>query len=240
MRHAYGNQTVHVDITTRTKFGQVINPRLTYTIDWERFHPNCEIPLQLPPLVSKRFYAEATAALYASSSFSFAEPLCFRTFALSKHACVSRLQRLVIPHLNSYSFILWRYVGWNTVLLHSVVDRLESLRGVKLEYEYKTSYGFVPRATHKDCEDFWRYIRVFRQFELSPHHTEFKVDVYTEHKDSQVWKRIPLKPADASYENMMELQRILTDGLLNYAPRRLSRRLADKRRAGFQVNSMGD
>ncbi|KAF3009876.1 hypothetical protein E8E13_010733 [Curvularia kusanoi] len=151
-RHAYGNQTVHVDITNRRRFGQVINPRLTYTIGWGSFHPNRKIPLQLPPLVSK---------------------------------------------------------------------------------------SYVPCATAPQWKDFWRYIRLFRQFKLSPRHTEFKVDVYTEQKDSQVWKKNPLKPGDASYEDMMELQRVLTDGLLDHSPRRLSRRLADKRRTGFQVNSMG-
>ena len=190
-------------------------------------HPFCATPLQLPPLVSKRFYTEATAVFYATSTFSFAGPRCLRTFALSSHACVSRLQRLDIPWLTSQ---------WSDVLVSSLVGRLKSLRAVKLTHRYWQCYPDrpVPGARDAEWKSFWRMIRALRQFRLDARQSAFKIEVYNAFKTTLVPGAVVdenlLRPGEEYYEDVLRLQEDFMEGLVEYSPRRFSERVAGQER----------
>ena len=203
LHYAYGNQTVHFQPT----------------------HPFCATPLQLPPLVNKQFYLEATAAFYASSAFSFADPRSLRTFALSSHACVSRLQRLDIPWLTSQ---------WCEVPVSSLVGQFKSLRGVKLTHRYWQCYPDrpVPGAGDAEWKGFWRMIRALRQFRLDKRQSEFKIEVYNAYKPTRITGAVVdenwLRPGEPYYEDVLRLEKDFMEGLLEYTPRRFSERVAGK------------
>jgi hypothetical protein len=205
LHYAYGNQTVHFQPT----------------------HPFCATPLQLPPLVNRKFYAEATAAFYASSAFSFADPRSMRTFALSSHACVSRLERLEIPWLTSQ---------WCEVPVSSLVGQFKSLRAVKLTHRYWQCAPKrpVPGAGDAEWKGFWRMIRALRQFRLDKRQSEFKIEVYNAYKPTRVPGAVVdenlLRPGEKYYEDVLRLEKDFMEGLLEYTPRRFSERVAGKER----------
>jgi hypothetical protein len=177
--------------------------------------------------VNKQFYAEATAAFYSSSSFSFADARCLRTFALSSHACVSRLQRLEISQLG---------FDWCGALVSSLVGRLRSLRVVKLTHRYWQCYPNrpVPDARDASWKGFWRIIRALRQFRLDARQSEFKIEVYNAYKHTlvagAVVERNLLGPEEPYYEDVLRLQKDFMEGLLEYTPRRFSERVASKKK----------
>lgn len=93
------------------------------------FPDRLERLLDLPPLVCRQFNSDSTDALYASTAFVFHEPHAFRTFALSSHTHVEKLQYLTISRSDS---------RWENVLTASMVGRLKSLRGVRPDLTLKT------------------------------------------------------------------------------------------------------
>lgn len=167
----------------------------------------------------KQFYSETTVAFYSTSTFTFNGPHSFRAFALSPHSCVDKLQYLSILRFDH---------KWEDSLTSSLIGRLKGLCGVRLSHEYYRQIESrpVPRAASPEFKGFWRNIRAFQQHELEASHTVFEVVVYnmykatTRSKGYELW----LKPGESQYDNLLRLQKSLTDGLLQYTPRRLSRR----------------
>lgn len=224
-QYAFGNLKVHVSLLSFNKRAGDSHKDLIYTIWTEPQYPlhNASPKFKLPPAVCKQFYSEATAALYASNTFEFREPHSFRSFALSPHPCVSRVQHLSISCLSR---------DWKEALTSSIVGNLKSLRGVELVYSYWRCIERdpVPHATHPRWRGFWRIIRSFQQHQLEPHLTEFRVNVYNIYKSGNLRfgqvneEEIALKPGEPQYRNLLQLQQELKAGLLQHVPRRLSRR----------------
>ena len=169
--------------------------------------------IHLPPAVCKQFYSQATAAFYASSTFEFAEPHTFRAFALAPYACVSQVRHLRIPCLEH---------KWTNSLNSSLVGRFKSLRGVHFIHRSSIAHP-ISSATHPHWKSFWRIVRAFQQHKLEAPSTRFEIMVYT-YQNLHPGQWPILRSGDALYEDRMRLQKELTDGLLQYLPRRLSRR----------------
>lgn len=221
--HVYGHKTIHVALKSYNKPAEASAADLEYTIHCKSTYPHYETALSLPPRVSKQFYAEATASLYATSTFSFTAPHAFRAFALSTHACVPRVQHLTIPRLTHH---------WSDALVSSLVGRLTGLRGVHLTLPYTRNRAArpLPRAADATWRDYWRMIRAFQQHELEAHRTEFELVVFNVlRKEPYAWDMSScvtevLRLGEPQYEEMMRLREEFTEGLLEFVPRRLSRR----------------
>ncbi|KAH6625435.1 hypothetical protein C7974DRAFT_201525 [Boeremia exigua] len=215
---AYGTQIIHVALASLNKTAATSHPDLSYTARLSETLPYHETPLRLPPTVSKQFHAETTAAFYATSTFFFTEPHAFRAFALAPHACVPRVARLRIQRLTHH---------WDDALVCSLLGRLRGLRGVWLTQHVNGRW--VPRG--HAAKGLWRVVRAFAQFELEAAATRFELvlcDV-VEGPDPMgaMWtRRVHMRPGMLGYAEWVGLQRELTQGLLEYTPRRLSRRLA--------------
>jgi hypothetical protein len=174
--------------------------------------------------VCRQFYSETIAALYASTTFVFHEPQSFRTFALSSHTHVKKLQYLTIPRLGR---------KWENTITASTVGRLKNLRGVRLSYDYyrRTEAQRLPNPSSSELKGLWRVIRAFQQHELEAGHTLLELTVYNSylgthenvygHFGSQ---DLRLKPGEPQYDDKARLQKQLTEGLLQYTARRLSKR----------------
>ena len=215
-----------MSLKSLNKLAEASHKDLTYTIWRKKTYPHDGTIFKLPALVCKQFHHEATAALYASSAFEISDPHCFRAFALSPHACVAQLHRLVIPRLTHH---------WGEALTASLVGRLSGLRGVRLTHEYLRCIETrpIPRATDAEWKGFWRMVRAFQQHGLEPRQTRFEVVVYNIYKNRglQTGPRAAdtvLGPGESEYGDVLRLQEELTEGLLRYAPRRLSRRGAGR------------
>ncbi|KAJ4364912.1 hypothetical protein N0V95_000559, partial [Ascochyta clinopodiicola] len=226
-QHAYGNVRIRVDLPSVNKRAEDSHADLEYII-WEDVpYPLTKaLPrLQLPAVACKQFYSEATAALYASSTFEFDSPHDFRAFALSPHPCVSQLQKLSVPYLQH---------DWEQALTSSLIGRFKSLRGVQLSHTYYhcSATQPLPPADRSEWKPYWRMIRSFQQHELEPSMTEFSIVVLNVFKQNLLaGEQLPrdqlvLKPGDPQYQNLLRLQEDLKAGLLQYTPRRRSRRVA--------------
>ena len=224
-QYAFGNLKVHVSLLSFNKRAEDSHEDLIYTVWAELLYPpHAALPqLKLPSTVCKQLYSEATAALYASSTFEFHEPHSFRSFALSSHPCVSRIQHLSIPSLSHH---------WEEALTSSLVGNLKSLRGVELVYDYwrHIEREPIPHAMHPRWKGFWRVIRSFQQHKLESCFTEFVVTTYNMYKSkkqsfTQLDKEeVILRPGEPQYKDLLQLQKGLKIGLLQHVPRRLSRR----------------
>ncbi|KAJ4993227.1 hypothetical protein SVAN01_01202 [Stagonosporopsis vannaccii] len=217
----WGQQIIHVSLKSYNKPAEASAADLKYTIHRKSTYPHYATALVLPPRVSKRFYVEATAALYASSTFSFHAPHAFRAFALSGHPCVSRVQHLTIPRLTNH---------WTDALVSSLVGRLTGLRGVHLTHQHQRCSAArpLPHAMDATWRDYWRMIRAFQQHELEAHKTEFEMVVLNVSQrlpfDMGSWTMQLLGLGDPQYKNLLRLREEFTNGLLEFTPRRLSRR----------------
>lgn len=216
-RHAYGNQHIIVSLHSLNKPASDSHSNLIYMLASDLPHPFHDrfvrSRIHLPPAVCKQFYSEATAALYVSSTFEFTEPHTFRAFALGPHACVSQIQHLRVPYLEH---------KWKNSLTSSLVGRLKSLRGVHFTHRSSAAHH-ISCATHPHWKSFWRIIRAFQQHELEAPSTKFEVVVYT-YQNLHPGQWPILRSGDALYEDRVRLQKELTESLLQYIPRRLSRR----------------
>lgn len=76
-------------------------------------------------------------------------------------------------------------------------------------------------------------IRAFQQHELEAQKTEFELLVFDVFLKSPFelgsWTTAMLGPVGSQYENVSRLQKAFTEGLLEYKPRRLSKRSAPGR-----------
>lgn len=218
--YAYGDGTINVSLKVSNKNVKDSQKKLVYT------HPDQhrQSHFKLPPLVCRQFYSETTAAFYATTAVVFHEPHAFRVFALSQHPLVERLRCLSIPRFDS---------TWNIVLSASLIGRLKSLRGARLAYVYFRRFEAWPRASSPELRGLWRIIRAFQQHELEARHTSLEVTAYNVYKtmhDSSInhpgVEYYRLRPGQSGYDNVVLLQKELTEGLLRYNPRRLSKRAA--------------
>ncbi|UPX17515.1 uncharacterized protein EKO05_0007864 [Ascochyta rabiei] len=226
-QHVYGNARIRVSLPSHNKRAEASHVDLKYTMWEDVFYPLTEMlpRLQLPRTACKQFYSEATAALYASSTFEFDSPHTFRAFALSPHPCVSQIQKLSIPRLEH---------DWEKALTASLIGRLKSLRGVQLAHTYLHCRAThpLPHAGRDEWKRYWRMIRSFQQHKLEPHITAFRLMVLNVFKQNLLaGEQLPrdileLKPEEAQYQNALRLQADFKAALLHYTPRRLSRRAA--------------
>jgi len=104
---------------------------------------------------------------------------------------------------------------------------------VRLPYDYhrRTEAQRLPTASSSELKGLWRIIRAFQQHEFEAGHTLLELTVYNSyfgtyengygHFGSQDFR---LKPGEPQYDDKVRLQKQLTEGLLQYIPRRLSKR----------------
>lgn len=231
-QYIYGTLTIHVDLPSFNKPAKASHKNLTYTVHQKPFYPFNPTSVPMLPPICKQFYQEIAATFWQSAIFSFTAPQTFRAFALSPHACVSRVRHLEIPQLTQRH--------WDTALNAALVGQLTSLRGVTLAHEYWRCDGSrpIPAADDANWKPFWRMISAFQQHRLVKRETGFKIVVYDAYKNLTngvptgslgIWADRPLlKAGDDQWENLLRLETDLTSGLLEYSPRRLSRRVAGR------------
>ncbi|KAF2821986.1 hypothetical protein CC86DRAFT_385707 [Ophiobolus disseminans] len=207
--YAYGGNTIHVS----TKSAPSYQLRLEVCENVEGALCRCNVPEVTPkapmPLVCEQFWFEVHGIFFASNHFMAKRPGSLRELALYHERFAERVSAL---RINLREEIYYRMEEWAPVLTSSILGRFKNLRGVTLAFTVhpRNVYLFQPKDVMRDAE--WKglklpaVLRAFQQHRLDKKRTTVTFSI----KGAEV-------PADG-------LAKIIKDHLLDYHPRRLSKR----------------
>jgi hypothetical protein len=230
---AYGNNTIHVYNRNITFYGVRSGPLvLLYCVRGKNQRGACECieddaaVRAFLPLVSKQFWFEASGVFLSSNIFHFQEAQPFRALALEHAKFAGRATdiRITFPDLWDSTI---RH--WDSALTSSILGRFKGIHGIALEFHLGDRELHMLQRKDVMRDAVWKekkitaFIRAFQQHQLQESHTSitFLARGYHYRPASNPGRRavrISL-PIDAQ-----GMDSVIKDLLLDYHPRRLSKR----------------